>query len=460
MTTVGLSRLLPERPLPAAHALERERTAPAVRGLQIFALALMIFPSDFVLKPVGAGGYVAALVAYFLFAWYLAATLFGLHNHLDYRTPVQISVCALWLVSLASYAVMDRTMLNGTQLNAADRWLMQLAAMSGIILVAAECLRTIEDVHKVLRALTWGAAFCGVVAALQFWLGLDITPHLKLPAFSLNSAVGAIAIGARGDVSRVAGTATDPIELGVMAGMVLPLAAYLAIHDVHLPSWRRWLPLMLIGIAIPTSVSRSAILALVLAMGVFVVLMPSAQRLIWIAGAPVAVAAVFVGAHGLIGTLARYFLAGTSDDSILHRVNNYPYVEHLVRQAPWLGTGGGTYSGQSAVNILDNQYLDVIIELGIIGLLAFVFYVVWPLLAALVARRRTADPRIRDLCAALAGAELAAIVCSATFDSEAFPIFVGVQALVVGLIGTAWRLAQQDRSPAVADHHDQQPAWR
>ena len=87
----------------------------------------------------------------------------------------------------------------------------------------------------------------------------------------------------------------------------------------------------------------------------------------------------------------------------------------------------------SQVNILDNQYLTVSIELGLFGLLATLIYLAWPILVALAARAHTANSELRDLCAALAGAELAALLCSATFDSFSFPTFLNLQALVVDL---------------------------
>jgi O-antigen ligase len=145
----------------------------------------------------------------------------------------------------------------------------------------------------------------------------------------------------------------------------------------------------------------------------------------------------------LIGTLKTYFLAGTGDSSIAHRVNNYPFVEQMVREAPWFGIGGGAYIAPDTVHILDNQYLTTAIELGLVGLVILTFFLVWPALAALVARLRTPDPELRVLCAALAGAELAATLCSVTFDSLSFPIFVYVQALVAGLVGAAWLLASR-----------------
>src|SRR5215470_10857746 len=196
----------------------------AVTLLQAFALAVMVFPSDFVLKAVGGGGYVAALIAYFLFLTWIATTLLGMHNPFEYRSPVRIALAGVWLASLASYALIKRATLSATALTGADRWLLQVAGISGVILVASEYLRSIEDVNRVLRALTWGGAFCGVVAAMQYWLKLDIAPYLKLPGFSMNVADGFVGIGSRGGLHRVPGTSIDPIELGVTAGMLLPLA--------------------------------------------------------------------------------------------------------------------------------------------------------------------------------------------------------------------------------------------
>ena len=436
----------------------------AVVMLQVFALTLMVFPSDFVIKAVGAGGYVAALVAYVMFLYYLAVTLFGLHNPLEYRYPVRFALCTLWLTSLASYALMDRTLLNSTQLSSADRWLIQLVGLSGVILVSAEFLHSLNDIHRVLRALVWGGAFCGIVAAMQYWLALNITPYLRiLPGFSVNQAVGIIAIGNRSGLNRVVGTATDPIEFGVVAGMLLPLAVYLAMHDVRPSKMLRWIPVVFLGISVPISISRAAVLAAILSVGTLIIALPPARRLSAIAALPAAVALIFLTTHRLIGTIKSYFLAGTTDASIAHRVNNYPYVEHLVRQALLFGQGGGTYipgnyANLGASHILDNQYLDTAIELGLLGLAALTFFLFWPFVAALAARKRSNDPRVRDLCAALAGSALAGLVCSATFDSLGFPMFANVEALVIGLIGAAWLLVNREnetlREAQYLSHHN------
>jgi hypothetical protein len=431
------------------------RRSHAVLLLQVFAVTLMVFPSDEVIKAVGGTGYVAALVSYLIFLCYAAATLFGLHNPLEHRSPVRIAICALWLATLASYITLNQGSLSSAQQLGAARWIFQLLGVSGIILTASECLRSLEDVRRVMRALVWGGAVAGAVAALQYWARFDVTPHLRvLPGFSINHAAGYVGIGSRGGVRRVSGTAVNPIEFGVTAGMLLPLAVYLAVHDIGRPRWKRYVPVFCIALAIPTSVSRAAILAAGIGLGALIASFSAQRRLMAVGGVLIAVAGVFVAAHGLIGTLREFFFAGTADASIAHRVNNYPFVESLVRSSPWFGEGGGTYSARigsvdlSQAHIFDNQFLTTAVELGLVGIVALAFFLIWPAVAALVARSRAVDPQLRDLCAALFGAEIAATVCSATFDSLSFPMFVNVQALVVGLIGAVWLLSSRQRVPA------------
>ena len=425
----------------------RHRNQAAV-ALQIYVVALMLFPSDVVFKPVGAYGFAAALVAMSLFGLYLAASPLGLHDPLSFRYPTRSCLILLWLASLASYAVMHMTEQTSQSKLAADRWLMQLAAISGVALVAAEGLHGLPDIKRVLRALTWGGAFSGMVAALQFFIAFDLTPYLRmlLPGFTINAENTAVV--ARSGLRRVTGVAIHPIELGVVSGMLLPIAIYLAMHDTGRSARSRWLPVLGLSVAVTVSVSRSAILAAGVALIVFLVLLPAQQRLTGLAAVPVALAAVFMTARGLIGTLVSFFSAGASDASVAARVDDYPLVERLVRQAPLFGRGGGTYIPVDPLEILDNQYLTTAIELGLVGLLAVVVFYVLPAVTALVARRRTPDPDLRALCAALAGAVLAAGLASVTFDALAFPMFASVYALIVGLVGCAWLLATRPGTPA------------
>ena len=427
-----------------------EKPPFAVRILQGFSVALMVSPGYYVVTAVGADGSAAALVSYGMFAVWIAGTLFGHHNPFALHYKIRISLAWIWIVSLASYLLMDRTLLSSVQLAAANRWLMQVLGMSGIVFMAAEGLHTLADIRRVLRALTWGGALCGVVAALQFKAHVNLAKYLKLPGFKLNSSLSTTAaVVQRGAENRVPGTATDPIELGVVAGMLLAVAVYLMMHDTSRPKWQRVMPVPCITVAVAASVSRSAVLATATGLGVLIICLPPARRLKGLAAIPVALAIVFVGSRGLLGTFRDYFLSSSSDLSIEHRTNNYPYVEQLIHQAPWLGQGGGTYipaTTVSSVHILDNQYLTTGIELGLLGAAALLFYLSWPVIVAFVARSHTADPELRDLCAALAGADLAAVICAATFDGFSFPMFFNLQSLMAGLTGAAWLVVHSEKT--------------
>lgn len=407
--------------------------------LQVFVVAAFVVPSDAVLRVIGAAGYPASIVAVLIFLGWLATALLGFHDPIHNRHPVRGALGLLWICTSLSYAAMPRYAPDESQRLSADRWILLLLGLSGVILVAAEHLRNPRDVLRVIRTLVWGATFSAVVAMLQFWLRWDLKPILRqlLPGFAVNIENGSFQ--GRDALMRVSGTAIHPIELGVVAGLLLPLAIWLGMHDRDRPALRRWAPAVLIGMCVPMSVSRSAVLAVGVSMAVFIASLPARQR-VWAFGcAPLAAVAVFASTPGYLRTIAASFGAGTEDPSITNRLDNYPRVVALVREAPWLGRGGGTFLPDDATRILDNQYLKSAIELGLPGLLAIVLFFLVPALAAAQARRWAADEPLRSLTAALAGGCLAAAVGAYAFDAFSFAQFASVHAVVVGLAGTFWR---------------------
>jgi hypothetical protein len=415
--------------------------------LQLFALAVMVLPSDTVFKPVGAAGYPASLIGVCIFAVFASSVLLGFHNPARHGHPIQGVLCVVWVGILASYIFMDRGRLTGIEAASADRMLIRFAVVTGVALVAAEWLRSLDDVMRVVRVLCWGAAFCGFVAVLQYWARFDLSQYLReLPGFTVNHENPAIQ--ARGALNRVSGTAIHAIELGVVSGMLIPLAVCLGLHDRDKPPFKRWAPLTMIVLGVATSVSRSAILSLVVAFAVLVVLLPPIPRLAALGVLPIALAGIFLSARGLIGTLAGFFAGASSDPSIQYRTHDYPLAEQLWQSAPFFGKGPGTWIPADSLNIFDNQYLGTVVELGTVGTLAmFVFFLV-PALVAFAARRMSANADLRLACAALASSAMVVPIASFTFDSLSFPMFVNVYALVIGLTGACSRLAVAERARA------------
>ena len=432
---------------PTATRKERSFRNDAVRFLQVFAVAVMVFPSDTVFKPVGAGGYPAGIVGMFIFAVFMVSVLLGFHSMKRHPHPIRGVLTLVWVSVLASYILMDRGQLTSLELASADRILMRFAVITGVALVAAEWLRSLDDVMRVVRVLCWAGAFCGFVAVLQFWLRLDLSVYLRqIPGFVVNQDNPAIQ--ARGSLNRVQGTAITPIELGVVMGMLIPVATCVGLYDRDKTRFKRWAPLVMIILGVATSVSRSAILAVVVAFAALLVLLPPVPRLAALATLPVAVTGIFVSAHGLIGTLASFFTGASSDPSVAYRTHDYPVAEAAWRSAPWFGHGPGSWLPSDPLNIFDNEYLTSAVELGIVGVLVLLVFVACPAIIAIAARRLSADQDLRLLCGALAAAAFVAPVCSLTFDSLSFPMFVNVYTLVIGLIGACSRLAVAEQERA------------
>ena len=171
------------------------------------------------------------------------------------------------------------------------------------------------------------------------------------------------------------------------------------------------------------------------------------QRLVALCGLPIALGGIFMSAHGLIGTLASFFAQATNDPSIQYRTHDYPLAEQLWQGAPLFGHGPGTYIPVDSLNIFDNQYLSWVVELGLVGC--------HRLRRVPASFRRSSHLPLGDAAARRSSAScaprwpepgFAAALCSLTFDSFSFPMFVNVYALVIGLIGACWRLAAAEQA--------------
>ena len=114
--------------------------------LQVFAMAVMVFPSDTVIKAIGAAGYPASLIGVFVFGVFFVSVLLGFHDPARHWHPIRGVLCVIWVAVLASYIFMDRGRLTGIQIASADRMLIRFAVITGIALVAAEWLRSLDDV--------------------------------------------------------------------------------------------------------------------------------------------------------------------------------------------------------------------------------------------------------------------------------------------------------------------------
>jgi O-antigen ligase len=198
------------------------------------------------------------------------------------------------------------------------------------------------------------------------------------------------------------------------------------------------------------SVSRSAILAMAVTFIVLFLGWPGRWRLRALALAPLVVVALRVAVPGLVGTLLALFTNLGNDPSVSGRTSDYTVVLRLYADHPWLGRGLYTFLPRN-YRILDNQWLTILIELGVVGLLVVAVFLLTAFLSALSAFRRAATARSRHLGLALAAAIAGAAVSMVTYDAWGFPLHAGLSFLMAGLSGAAWRLARADRAEPLVE---------
>lgn len=423
----------------------REGKVPPL--LRLTAAALFIFPSSMVIAPIGAAGTVPLLLALVLFILWLGSAFFGLHDPIPFRHPGRIALALLLLGTCVSYVGLYSGWTGPSTVAAraaADRWLMLLMASSAIVLVATETIRTIADAMVYARAILTGGLFCCLVAAAQFFLQINPMEWVQgiMPGFTYNG--GDTTFQNRGALVRVAGSTFTPIELAVVSSMLLPLSIWRALYDHRGRKWIHWIGTSLLVFAIAATISRSGILGIIIALTIFVPFMPAIAKKWAFVVAPLGVAALFMGIPGLVSTIFSSLTPEAGDPSISTRTNNYPRVAAMFEERPIIGAGPGNYLPDNALHILDNQYLNATVTMGLVGLICTVAYFVIPGIAALMAARAATSPALRSLGAAVAAACLIGMVCSLTFDSLSFPIFALTYPLFVGLGGAVWIMTKNE----------------
>jgi len=220
------------------------------------------------------------------------------------------------------------------------------------------------------------------------------------------------------------------------------------------PHRRAWVFVtILLGAALPMSLSRSGILAAGVALLLMASMWSARQRLVVASSALALTVALRGVVPGLVGTITSLFASAGTDPSIQGRTDDYSVVGTYIGSSPWVGRGFGTFL-PSEHFFVDNQYLGTLVEAGVVGLLAVVALLAVPALAARATDRavRVAHPGHRDETSrTLMAVVVASAAAFATFDALGFPMFTGVLFVLLGCIA-ALRRCPLEVEPAGAGH--------
>ena len=84
---------------------------------------------------------------------------------------------------LASYVSANMTALTVSQQNAADRGLILLAGWLGVLLVAADGIRSEARLATLCRRIVLGATVMAALGIAEFATGIDLTKYVTLPGW-------------------------------------------------------------------------------------------------------------------------------------------------------------------------------------------------------------------------------------------------------------------------------------
>jgi hypothetical protein len=403
----------------------------------LFVCLLFGLPSGLVFAPLGAAGAPSSLLGMGFLGWWISARLVPGLGVPRGRQPIRIGLYAFALSVGASYLTGALRPMTGEEASSSARGLLTVCAWAGIVLVTMDGLSTRAALDRLLQAVVRAGIFLAVLGLIQFFSGWNPATLIQIPGLHFNSSFGSTI--ARDSFTRVQGTATHAIEFGVVLAMVLPLALHYAwFAPEH--RRRRWVGVLLIGFALPLTVSRSAIAGLLIVIVVMFISWPPHRRRQVLLVLPFVAVALKLLIPGLLGTIRGLFLNFSADPSTQGRTDDYAALSYYVGHSPFFGRGISTFIPE-LYRTLDNAYLGWVLEAGVVGLAVLIGWMLTAIgLALRIRLRSSTDERSRDLAAALMAGLLSAAFNFGTFDALGFAICAGLFFLLVGATGALWRL--------------------
>jgi hypothetical protein len=353
-----------------------------------------------------------------------------------FAKPVLLLAAAGSLSVLANAQASSQAGLQATAMKSLPYFLSFLVAY----LLVCSTVDSLDAIELVLKVLVLGGVVVALAAIYESRTNYDVFDHLhRWLAFLEPTRIAETT--QRGARLRVRASAQHPIALGAALTLAVPAAAYFAgraATRLRALAWGLAGTILVVGAF--ATVSRTVVLMAAAMAAVALVVRGRAVRRFW----PVAVAIV-VAAHlaapGALGALYHSFAprAGLiqSQTALSGNVGSGRLADiapglQSWEQAPFFGHGLGTgnSSGSSVPGaivdpktgvpiIFDDQYLNSLVSIGFVGLVAVIWFV-WGAAALLLATGRRVRSREGDLVAACAVSCAGFAAGMFTFDAFAF----------------------------------------
>lgn len=407
-----------------------------------YVVLLLAVPSRLVFAPLGGAGTPAQVLGIGGLLWWTWHWLAQPTNHELRAQPLRRAMLAFAAALIVSYFAAVLRPINDVELRSAEMGLLSLMSWLGIFLVALNGIPDRARLETLISRLVMAGGLVALLGIAQFITGRALTDAIQIPGLSVNSVL--VGVRDREGFNRPSGTALHPIEFGAAMTLLLPLCVYAALHHRHLGAIRRWFPVVAIAFAVPLSISRSAMLSSIV---VLMILLPSwtrSMRRAALLGMIFGIAAFFLLVPGFLGTMIGLFSGVGTDSSALSRSSSYALAWEFISRAPITGRGFMTFL--PAYRILDNQYLLLLIDAGVVGLLGLLGLFGTAIVAGARLRGKVDDERTRCLALSLLASTASAAASFAFFDALSFPMLSGLTFLVLGMLGCLHRITREAAS--------------
>ncbi len=401
--------------------------------LTMYLVLLLGIPSNVVITSLGQYGRPSILWGLTLLVWWIVVRLQGRldEQRLPWQ-PVRHAYGAFVVVALISFSMAMFRGQPADQVSPAVAALVRLASWAGVLLVSIDGVRTREDVAILARRM---AIAGGALAALGLLQSISHKSWLDWYGMVPGLNYAGDEIEARGAFVRASGTAIHPLEFAVSIVGMLPFALGAAASGGPRPNgghrWLWWIPPALIMVTSLVAVSRSAIVGLILAVLGSMSFLPRRLRRIVLVLAVAAALAIAALVPGLLTTTIYLFTGASEDPSTQSRADGLARVPGFLAASPLFGTGFGTFLPR--YYIFDNQFALLLVELGVIGIVAFAALIASALASTLRAGYVSKQPETVRLSRMYATALCSIVVLYAFFDALSFPIAAGLFFLVIGI---------------------------
>lgn len=363
--------------------------------------------------------------------WFVALVIAGERARPHVRvTGLHLAIAFLFACAVASVVLNSDILANLGELSLATKKLLLLVSYAVFFVIVASAIRPAE-IRRFVRLSLGLAAIVSLAAIVEY--RIEFNPFYDLasiPYLSVPSDLHEIDPTGR---TTVYGPMDHPLELALMLGMMLPFALVPLLEAKNRREQLRWLLLTAILLAgIFATQRKTGLIAAGIGAIAIVIMQPRLFRQAVQTGIALMLL-LHLLAPGAMGSLRQQLepsrLTGTKSTS--DRSEDYSAIKPDLARHPALGRGYGSYDPYK-YRILDNQYLGLLVTVGLVGTAAYGLV----LLTAMASARRRPDgvrASTRQAAAPIASVAVFA-VGGALFDVLSFPHVTYTFFFVLGLI--------------------------